>query len=339
MSKLDKFRKAIAKKDEFNIGFSPIPEYICTGNMGLNYIITGNPRMGLPVARSTMVSGLSGTGKSFLTANIMKNAQQKGYFCIVLDTENSLGDSFMEKIGVDTSEEAFMPVSVYSVEETISFFSELFKNTEKEDKICVIVDSLSNLETEKDLTKFDDGNVAYGQGLKEKLYKQLVRNVNSKIGNRNMIVVFNTHVYVSSTDAYGNPILKPSCGSSTLFIPSVGIELSKSDLKEGKEQVGITIKAKTYKTRYTSLGLKTQFDLPWDRGMDLYEGLLPILEASGIVGRAGAWYAYDVDGESVKFQRKNLHEHVDALLDLYEKIEGKAEIVEKDEDADIVDEE
>ena len=336
MSNLVKFRKAMEKQsDTFNIGFSPIPEWITTGNLALNAIISGNPRLGVPVGRTTMLSGLSGTGKSFLVANIIREAQAKGYFCIVLDTENSLGDSFMEKIGVDISEDMFMPVSVYSIEEVTKFLSELLKNTEKGDKICLIIDSLSNLDTEGDMTKFDEGKIAYGQGLKEKLYKSLVRNINTKVGNRNMISVINTHMYVNGSDSYGNPILKPSCGSATMYIPSIGVELSKVDLKEGKEQVGITIKAKTYKTRYTSLGQKCQFDLPWDTGMNPYDGIIPFLENRGIISRAGAWYSFkNLAGEEIKFQKKNIEEHIDAILDVFDQHHG--EVVELEEDSVVV---
>lgn len=326
MSALKNFRKALAKKEEkFNIGFAPIPDWITTGNMALNAIISGDPRKGWPVGRTSMLSGLSGTGKSFLVANAIREAQKKGYFAVFLDTENSVGDEFMEKIGVDLSEDAFLPVSVYSVEEVTLFLAELFKNTEKDEKICLVIDSLSNLETEKDMEKFQTGNVAYGQGLKEKLYKGLVRNINTKIGHRDMLCLINTHMYVNGSDKYGNPILKPSCGSSTIFIPSVGLELKKSDLKEGKEQIGITINAKTYKTRYTSLGRKCEFDLPWDTGMNPYDGLLPLMEAEGVVTRNGAWYSIHKNGEEVKFQKNNMENHIDAILEAYGEVVGETE--------------
>lgn len=331
MDNITKFRKALAKRDNYRIGFSEIPEWICTGNMGLNAIISGDPRKGIPVRRTAMFSGLQGTGKSFLAANIAKNAQDMGYFTIFLDTENSLTDGYMEAIGVNLEDEWFMPVNVYSIEETVAFFSDVLKNTDPTDKIGIFVDSLSNLETEKDMKKFEDGDVAYSQGLKEKLYKQLVRNINSKVGHRDMFAMFNTHMYVNGSDAYGNPILRPSCGEGTQFIPSVGVQLQKTDLKDGKEQVGINIKAKTYKTRYTSLGKKAEFALPWDRGMDLYDGVLPFLEDNGVVDKNGGWYSFDNNGEIIKFQKSTMNDHIGTILDAYY---GGKEIVESDEGED-----
>lgn len=333
MSKLEKFRKAVEKKDKFTVGFSPIPDWISSGNQSLNEIISGDLRYGWPVSRVSMISGQSGTGKSFLSANAVAQAQKKGFFCIYIDSENSLGDSFMDKIGVDIDEDKFMAVTMYSVEQATEFMSELFKTTEREDKICVIIDSLSNLETEKDMEKFDAGNASYGQGLKQKLYKQLVSSICTRIGDRNMMVLINTHMYEAGSDAYGNAILKPSCGSSTIFLPSVGIEVRKGNLKEGKEQVGIVLRAQSYKTRYTSLGRKCEFDLPWDRGMDEYEGSLPILEREGIVYRAGAWYKYTdpTSKEEVSFQKKNLNEHIDHLLKAYAETKDDG-VIERDED-------
>lgn len=327
MSKLLKLRKKLESKDK-NVGFSVIPEWISTGNLALNAIISGNPLRGFPVRRLSFLSGLQGTGKSFLLANAVREAQALGYVCVVMETENSIDEEFMERIGVDLSEDAFMPVSVHSIEEATEIFSEILKAFSREDKVFLFVDSLSNLDTEKDMQKFEDGKVAYGQGLKEKLMKQFARNVASQIGHRNMGCLMNTHLYVSGQDAYGNPKYQPSCGTATLFIPSVGLEIAKKDLKEGKEQVGIKVSAKTYKTRYNLLGQTCEFDLPWDEGMNKYDGLLPFLEAEGVIKKNAAWYSFiDKNGEEVKFQKKNMMDFIEDILDLFE---GK-EVEEQDE--------
>jgi recombination protein RecA len=340
MSSLSKFRKRLNTADTFNVGFSEIPEWICTGNYALNYILSGSLTRGIPVARSTMISGLSGTGKSFLVSNIAKNAQAMGYSVIYIDTENSVGEGFMVKIGVDLSEEAFLPVSLYSIEDAFEFFSQLLKDTEKTDKILLVVDSLSNLEPAKDMEKNDDGKVAYGQGLKEKLYKSLVRAINCRVGNRNMAALFVAHEYVAGSDTYGNPILKPSVGQGTMFLPSLGLTLTKADLREGKVQVGVSVRCKTYKTRYTSLGKKCEFDLPWDRGLSITDGLCPVLEAEGIINKSGAWYSYVLGGETKKFQASSIDKHADALIAAYVEKMGEVitELPEEDANIDMVEE-
>jgi len=80
--------------------------------------------------------------------------------------------------------------------------------------------------------------------------------------------------------------------------------------------------------------LKTEFDLPYDTGMDLYDGALPILEEEGVVERNSAWYSYqNADtGEIVKFQRKDMNNHINELISRYNQLKG--DISEKsDEDA------
>lgn len=332
---LEKFKKAIEKKGTFNVGFSPIPDWISTGNLALDAILSGVPGKAIPVGRTCGVSGLKGTGKSFLNANIMKNAQEKGYFCVLLDTENSLGEGFMERIGVDMDEDKFMAVTIYSVEEAMAFISELFKNTEPADKIGIFIDSLANLELEGDIKKNEDGKVAYGQGLLQKSYKQLIRFINSKVGNnRNAFCFFTAHEYVAGSDAYGNPITKPSVGEGTMYLPSIAFSLKTSDLKDGKEHTGIVIKAQTTKNRYTMNKQKCDIQLPWDRGMDKYDGLAAYLEKVGVIVRNGAWYSFkDAEGNSISFQAKNIEQYADALLERFKDIEL---IPEMDEDESVL---
>lgn len=329
MSNLAKFKKALEKKDKFNIGLSPVRDWISTGNAGLNNIISGDMNKGIAVGRTTAFSALQGAGKSFLLAHCLANAQKKGYFAVYIDTEYATGDGFMEKIGVDLSEEKFMAINTSIIEEVIDFSAELFKNTDKDDKIVLVIDSLSNLQPAKDMEKFDDAKVAYGQGLREKLLKLLVNNINSRIGDRNMAFLFSSHVYVAGMDHYGNPILKPNIGEGTLFIPSSVVSLSKKEMKEGKEVAGISVKCKMLKTRFTKLSSQCEFNLPWNTGMDFYDGAMEILEEAEVVTRNGAWYSYgdQTTGEEIKFQRKNFEEHADKLLSMY----GSHEVEEKDE--------
>jgi len=328
-SALSKFKKAIEKK-EFPTGFSPIPEWVSTGNMALNYIISGDLRAGIPVSRMTFFSGPQGSGKSFLLANAMREAQKKGYFIVLLDTENSLDDAFMKKIGVDTSEESMLVVRVFSIEEATNIASELLKSTEPQDKIGLFVDSLSNLESSQEIKKFDEGELAATQGLKEKKYKQFAKGVNNRLGGRNMFAVMSTHVY-EGQEMYGEKY-KVSGGTGVQFVPSIGVWLDKSPLKEGTDVTGIKVRCRTYKTRYQQLGLKTEFELPYDSGMDEHDGVLPILEEEKVLDRSGAWYAYqkaDSD-EIVKFQRKDMVTHIDELISRYNELKG--DIVEKDDE-------
>lgn len=331
MVDLSKLRKKLEKRD-IPTGFSPIPDWICSGNMGLNYIISGDLEYGYPVGRTTFVSGPQGSGKSFLLANAMKAAQMKGYTIVLLDTENSLDESFMEKVGVCLDDDVFLPIRVFSIEQATSVVSELLQTTEKEEKIGLFIDSLSNLESSQEIDKFQAGELASTQGLVQKKYKQFIKGINNRIGDRNMFCIMSTHVYLNQEQYQSK--YKVSGGESIQFLPSVGVWIDKSPLKDGKEFVGITVRLKTYKTRYQQLGMSTDFALPYTEGMDLYDGCVPILVSEGIIEQAGAWYSYlDSDGNVAKFQKSKIDEHIDELVKRYR--EKRGEVVEKD-DADSI---
>lgn len=332
MKKLEKLKNAMAKKD-IPTRFSRIPEWISIGNLALNHAVSGDLRYGVPVGRSMFISGPQGTSKSFLMGNIVKEAQAMGYLCIYIDTENSIDDVFMARIGVDLDEEKFMPTRVFSVEECTEVLSEILKIFDPEEKVGIFVDSLSNLESVQEIEKFEEGKLAATQGLKEKKYKQMIKGTNNRIGDRHMFIVYTTHVYMSQ-EKYG-PATKISGGEGIQFLPSIGIGLTKATLREGQKPVGILVRASTYKTRYQQLGLSVEFDLPYDRGMDPYEGMLPILAKEGVLNQNAAWYSYisATTGEEIKFQKNSLHEHAEELLARYAQVREGSDLVEKDDDA------
>lgn len=262
--------------------------------------------------------------------NIVREAQAKGYTIVYVDSENSIDEQFMTRIGVDLSEDAFIPIRVFSVEEATDVIMEVLKAFDKDDKVGLFVDSLSNLESSQEIDKFDRGELAATQGLKEKKYKQMIKGLNARIGDRNMFAIYTTHVY-QSQEKYG-PTYKISGGEAIQFLPSIGLSLTKAALKEGTTSVGIQVRMSTYKTRYQQLGLSTEFDLPWDRGMDPYDGCVPILTAAGVLKQNAAWYSYEtVEGEVVKFQKSSIAEHGEELLRRYTQLREGVEVVEKDD--------
>jgi len=330
MSKFATLRKSMEKKN-IPVTLSKIPEWISSGNLALNYIVSGDLRYCVPVRRSMFVSGPQGSGKSFLLGNMVKSAQDAGYHCIYIDTENSIDDQFLTRIGVNLSEEWFTPLRISTIEEAAKIYADIFKTFDNEDKIGIFCDSLSMLELESEMNKFEEGVLANDQGLLQKKMKQLVKNVNAKIGNKMMFAVWTTHVY-EGQEQYGDKY-RVSGGTSIQFIPSIGIMLTKSKLKENGKMSGITVNLTTYKTRYQQLGMQTSFDLPFATGMDPYDGALPFLAQEGVLEQNGAWYSYtNTDGELIKFQKNSFEEHIGFAMEAYAKLRDGVEIIEQPDD-------
>ena len=104
MKFLKDFQKQAEKIEDITASALPPAYWFNTGNFALNKIISGTFDNGIPQGRVVGLAGPSGSGKSFVTGNIAKNAQDDGAFVYVIDAENALDDEFMRKIGVDVDD-------------------------------------------------------------------------------------------------------------------------------------------------------------------------------------------------------------------------------------------
>lgn len=329
MSNIDKFRAALTKKGA-KVGFAPVRGWISTGNMAINYVISNSMTRGFPVSRLSFLSGPRGSGKSFIVGNAMKAAQDDGYHVILIESENSIDREFLERIGVDT-EDKFDMIRVFSIEEATELCQTILTNFDKDDKVFLFVDSLSNLESSQETDKFDkEGVIASTQGLVQKKMKALCSLLNNRVGDRNMGVLMTTHVYLNQ-EQYGDKY-KVSGGESIQFLPSIGVWTTALPLREGSNLVGIRLKCKTYKTRYQQTGMDIEVDLPYTTGMDKYDGILPILVKLGVIEQGGSWYSVldSATGEVVKFQKKNLDAHINTVIKRYDEL--IEQIDEKEDD-------
>lgn len=94
--KIQALRKSL-EKNHISTTISEPDVWLSSGNMALNFIMTGDFTRGIPNRRTIMYWGLPGTGKSFLAALAAKEAQDKGYFVVYFDTEDAIHTEYMEK--------------------------------------------------------------------------------------------------------------------------------------------------------------------------------------------------------------------------------------------------
>lgn len=332
MSKLDTLRKKLEKKD-ISMEMNEPTEWISTGNAALNYRLSGRLDVGIPNKRSLLYWGESGTGKTFLTSNAAKEAQLKGYKIIYIDSEESISEDYMSKIGIDLSDEMFIPVSVDTIEECIEALAAIFETMDADDKFILIVDSLAGMLSEKEADEFSKGTSKGDMGQMAKKLKLLVKNVNKRISNYDAFCIMVTHAYQNQDMLNGEGRWICSGGKGMQFFPSFSVQLNKSKLKEGEDKTkvnGVKIKAEVTKTRFTSPNQKCELKVPYTTGINFLDGLLEVLEEEGTVSRNGAWYSFMYKGETIKFQGSKLTEHYDKIMELY----ADKELVEVDEIGD-----
>lgn len=291
---------------------------------------------GIPQGRITALSGPSGAGKSFLLANIIRQAQQnEGSFILVVDSENALDDEYMEKIGVDTTND-YSYAGVTTIEQAQSVVSSFIKAYRKEygsdptaPKVLIGLDSLSMLMTQSELDNYQKGALKGDQGQRNKQLKAMLRAFTQDIKDLNITMVATCQVYKNQDVLNGEGLwIIPD---AVKYACSVIALVTKLKLRNDGEVDGIRMKCESYKTRFTKVHQSITVDVPYDTGMDPNNGLLDVAVKMGIVEQKGAWY--NIGDE--KFQSKNFEVHSSKVLALCEKAQEafiEAQISDKDLD-------
>jgi hypothetical protein len=87
----------------------------------------------------------------------------------------------------------------------------------------------------------------------------------------------------------------------------------------------------TYKSRFAKLGTRVEINVPYERGMDPYDGVLDNFIDEGIVEQGGAWYTLKLEGqEPVKFQKKGFGKEIFDKAMQFTKLREDDELVTKD---------
>ncbi len=323
---ISKFRKSITKSIEgVGVGFNDPTDWISTGNYALNYLISGDFNKGIPLGKVTVFAGESGSGKSYLcSGNIVKNAQEQGIYVILIDSENALDESWLQALGVDTSEEKLLKLNMSMIDDvakTISEFMKEYKEMDDRPKILFVIDSLGMLLTPTDVNQFESGDLKGDMGRKPKALTALVRNCVNMFGNYNVGLVATNHTYASQ-DPY-SPDPNISGGQGFIFASSIIVAMKKLKLKEDEEGNktttvnGIRAGCKVIKTRYAKPFEDIELQIPYTTGLSLHSGMFDFLEKKSLFIKEGYSYVYvDSNGVRYKHWKKDWMQNKDGIVDI-----------------------
>ena len=318
---LTKFRTSLTKSiTGISAGFHDPKDWISTGNHTLNYLISGNFNNGIPLGKVSVFAGESGSGKSFIcSGNIVRNAQEAGCQVVLFDSENALDEEWLKALGVDTTPEKLLRISVSMIDDVAKTMSDFMKDYkasyadlpyEDMPKLLFVVDSLGMLLTPTDVDQFQKGDMKGDMGRKPKALTALVRNMVNQLAPYPIGLVATNHTYASQ-DMF-DPDDKISGGQGFIYASSIVVAMRKLKLKEDEdgnkvsEVRGIRSACKVMKTRYSKPFESVQIKIPYESGMDPYSGLMDMFEAKGILVKTGnkLEYTSPVTGEVIKEFRK-----------------------------------
>ena len=253
--------------------FSKISEWIDTGNYHLNAVFSGDLFKGIPNNRTICLAGESGTGKTFLMLNMVRELQKKGYYIIYYDTEGAVDIDNIKSFDVDPNKFDHQPLSDLAKFRT-SITTMIKKMVEAKSKgfdipkVAICLDSLGMLATTKEI---DDAMTGSDKAdmTRAKMVRSLFRIITSDLTGLGVPFLFTNHTY-ASTGMF--PTINLSGGGGLVYSASVILALSKAQIKEDRIQTGIIVSVKTLKNRFGK-PIPIKFHIRWDKGMNRFIGM------------------------------------------------------------------
>lgn len=253
--------------------FSEVTEWIHTGNYHLNACVSGSLFKGWPNNRSCSVAGPSGTGKTFLTLNSVREAINMGYNVIYYDSEAAVDKEQMEKFGIDTSKVNYQPMNtVQDFRTSITTITQKMQEIKRKGgdvpKLMIILDSAGNLATQKEIDDAASGSEKSDM-TRSKVLKSIFRIIMTPLADLKIPFIFTNHTY-RTQDFISRQVAGGGTGPE--YAASIVLMLNKAQLKEGAEKVGIIVTAKPDKNRFAKPH-PIKFHLNFTEGMNPYVGL------------------------------------------------------------------
>lgn len=334
MDFLKTFQKSVSKMEGVSEGSHGPKYWISFGNYVINKVVSGRYRGGIAQGKLAMLSGPSSAGKSFLICNAIREAQSMDMGILVIDSEHALDFEFMEAIGVDTSRPDFIYKGITTIAQgtkILSSFIKAYKDSGEIKPVLIVFDSLDGLLTDSALEAYESGEIKGEMGQKILQTKKMLLPVVNDIKNINMALLCTKQVYKSQDPIERkNPVTEYKMSESIKYPFSQIVQVSRLFLKNdiSKKYDGIKLKVFGLKTRFGKPFQQATVEVPYDSGMDPFNGLLEVAEHVGVVTRAGSWYEFD----GKKFQSKNFSLHQEAVLEALIAKENESIDIKFDED-------
>ena len=289
---------------------SNIENYDDTGCYILNALISGHLKDGgFPEGRSTLFAAPSSVGKSYIALQAAANAQKKGKFIVVFDSEFSIDKRFAESLGLDPDKVKYFPVkSIEDCKNGLFKFLDFAGKNKIYGKFFIIIDSLGAMISELDYKRLEDENTAADMGTRAKAMGQLLTVANSMAGFSRSTIVMTNHVYDNPAPFASKLEMEMPGGKKVRFMPSCIVQLRGKVVKEdastggdsaaegSKGMTGVAVSGLSIKSRLVKPYNTADLYISWEKGMLKYYGLLDLSLAFGIIEkRVGKLYRKDTN--------------------------------------------
>ena len=288
--------------------------FVGTGSFALNKIISGHYDKGIPIGMITQFHGEASTAKTVFGTHILKEAQSKGYYSMMVDSENAYNPKFASHLGIDPKKLIYAaPETLEDCFQVIEDTIVAIRETDKDTPIVVVYDSIavSPSKAEYEAQNYEGNNM---QGaVRAKSTGACLRKINPLMRKYKVALVIINQIRNKVGVMYGSPDTMAAGGKSLEYYLGVNLKCisnKTSDLlkDDNKNVMGIQGRVRNTKNKVSIPFRECEFELKYNEGLNPYVGLLKQVEDEGLVERNGAWYTVKETGK--KFQSK---EFVDLL--------------------------
>jgi len=290
MSIMDKLRKNSKIKDTSILSDSILfaeKDIITTDVPMVNVALSGDIDGGL----TSGLTVLAGPSKHFKTsfALLMGAAYLKQYEDAVMlfyDSEFGSPQQYFESFGIDTDRVLHTPIT--DVEQLKFDLVGQLENIERGDKVIIIIDSIGNLASKKELEDaLNEKSVA--DMSRAKALKGLFRMVTPYLTMKNIPLLAVNHTY-QEMGLFPKAIVS---GGTGIYYSADNIWIiGRQQEKTGKDVTGYNFVINVEKSRFVKEKSKVPIGVSWEGGIQQYSGLLEVALAGGYVTKPNVgWYA------------------------------------------------
>lgn len=203
------------------------------------------------------------SGKSYLMAKAIAEAQKEGYMVAVLDSEQAVSQDYLKKVGVKVDPSMLMTVQVQTVEQTQDMLIEVLEGVKEEQaamgntkelKLMMIIDSLGMLSSAKALENAEKYHHAADMGTKAKAMTNMFNQVVQKVGITESVMLVTNHGAMEVGVMF--PQLKPKGGQCLV----AGTTVQTNQGMKNIENIKIGDMVKTHMNRFKPVERLFNFD-------------------------------------------------------------------------------
>ena len=235
----------------------------------------------------------------------------------IVDAEHALDPLYAEKLGINLDELILSQPD--TGEQALDIVDSLVRSGAVD---VIVVDSVAAL-TPKAEIEGDMGD--HHVGLQARLMSQALRKLTANVKNANCMVIFINQIRMKIGVMFGNPETTTG-GNALKFYSSVRLDIRRTgSVKNGDEITGNETRVKVIKNKVAPPFKQAEFQIMYNKGINLEGEIVDLGVKLGLVEKAGAWYSYK--GNKIGQGKSNasvfLKENPDTMAELDKLIRGQ----------------